>query len=103
MCYLQLIMRKHIYSVVFYCTVFALLLVSLSCTKEPNTTRSETTKLALRDVGHHLLLSNQDSTSLIMPVIDLGNFKYPTVDISGETWRSSKCVCVWLGLKSPDF
>lgn len=76
MCYLQLIMRKHIYSVVFYCTVFALLLVSLSCTKEPNTTRSETTKLALRDVGHHLLLSNQDSTSLIMPVINLGNFKY---------------------------
>lgn len=47
-----------------------------SCTKSSETTISETVKLALRDVGHRLLLNNQDSTSLVKPVIDLGNSKY---------------------------
>jgi len=37
---------------------------------------SETVKVVLRDVGHQLLLSNQDSTSLVLPIIDLGNSTY---------------------------
>ena len=37
---------------------------------------SEKVKVSLRDVGNQLLLSNQDSTSLILPVIALENFKY---------------------------
>jgi hypothetical protein len=37
---------------------------------------SEKVKLSLRDVGNELLLSNQDSTSLILPIIALDNSKY---------------------------
>lgn len=37
---------------------------------------SELAKIALRDVGHKLLLSNQDSTSLVLPVIKLEESKY---------------------------
>ncbi len=32
---------------------------------------SESVKIALREVGHQLLLANQDSTSLVLPIIDL--------------------------------
>ena len=37
---------------------------------------SELAKVALRDVGHKLLLSNQDSTSLVLPVIKIEESKY---------------------------
>ena len=37
---------------------------------------SELAKIALRNVGHKLLLSNQDSTSLVFPVIKLEESKY---------------------------
>ncbi len=37
---------------------------------------SELAKIALRDVGHKLLLSNQDSTSLVLPIIKLEESKY---------------------------
>jgi len=37
---------------------------------------SELAKIALRDVGNQLLLSNQDSTSLVLPVVALERFKY---------------------------
>ncbi len=32
---------------------------------------SESVKISLRDVGHQLLLANQDSTSLVLPIIEL--------------------------------
>ncbi|MGB6268603.1 MAG: winged helix-turn-helix domain-containing protein [Olleya sp.] len=69
-------MRKQSLFISTYLIVFGLFLLLLSCKKETNTTLTETTKLALRDVGHHLLLSNQDSTSLVKPVLVLGNYKY---------------------------
>ncbi len=37
---------------------------------------SELAKIALRNVGHQLLLTNQDSTSLVLPVLKLEEFKY---------------------------
>ncbi len=37
---------------------------------------SEKVKVSLREVGHQLLLSNQDSTSLVLPVIKLTESKY---------------------------
>ena len=37
---------------------------------------SERVKIALRDVGNQLLLSNQDSTSLVLPVKALGKSNY---------------------------
>jgi len=37
---------------------------------------SENVKVILRDVGHQLLLSNKDSTSLVLPVIEVDRSKY---------------------------
>lgn len=37
---------------------------------------AESVKVSLRDVGHQLLLTNQDSTSVILPVIALDNSRY---------------------------
>jgi hypothetical protein len=36
----------------------------------------ETVKIALREVGNQLLLSNQDSTSLVLPILEIEKFKY---------------------------
>lgn len=41
-----------------------------------NETFSETVKIALRDVGNTILLTNKDSTSLILPVIELKPYTY---------------------------
>jgi len=43
---------------------------------EKNDAFSESVKIALREAGNQLLLSNQDSTSLILPVIALEKAKY---------------------------
>ena len=37
---------------------------------------SKTIKAALRNVGHELLLQNQDSTSLVKPILQLDGFRY---------------------------
>ncbi|MBA6155624.1 winged helix-turn-helix transcriptional regulator [Tenacibaculum sp. S7007] len=37
---------------------------------------SERVKVSLRNVGHQLLLSNQDSTSLVLPITELEDSKY---------------------------
>ena len=55
---------------------FTLLICLLSCNKTSNDYSSEVIKIALRDVGHELLLANQDSTSLVKPVIKIDNLKY---------------------------
>ena len=47
-----------------------------SCTTEREETLSDVTKVSLRHVGHHLLLANQDSTSVVKPVIVIDEFKY---------------------------
>jgi len=47
-----------------------------SCNNDTNSDFSEVTKVALRDVGHKILLINQDSISLVKPVLELDNQKY---------------------------
>ena len=47
-----------------------------SCTDDGNKDFSEVIKVALRDVGHKILLINQDSTSLVKPVLELEDQKY---------------------------
>ncbi|RMB63419.1 winged helix family transcriptional regulator [Dokdonia sinensis] len=44
--------------------------------EEPDNKLPERVKIALRQVGNELLLSNQDSTSIILPVIQLEPLKY---------------------------
>ena len=62
--------------IIFYSIKLALylaLILALSCSKRADKDFSERTKIALRDVGNKLLLSNQDSTSLILPVLELSH------------------------------
>lgn len=75
-CYLQIIMNsctKYLYRSL---TVFALIIGVLSCSKKSNKSFPEIAKVSIRDVGHHLLLANQDSTSLIKPVLALEELHY---------------------------
>ena len=58
-----------------YIILAALMLLSFfSCNNEESST--ELTKIALRDIGNQLLLSNQDSTSIILPVIKIDSNIY---------------------------
>ncbi len=61
------------------CIIFSLVLcfmVACSCTNKEDTAFTAQVKIALRDAGNQLLLINKDSTSLILPVLDLKNSKY---------------------------
>uniref|UniRef100_UPI004049BE0D helix-turn-helix domain-containing protein n=1 Tax=Flavobacterium sp. TaxID=239 RepID=UPI004049BE0D len=53
-----------------------LAIVMLLTTENKNENTSELVKIAMRDVGNKLLLSNQDSTSLILPVKKIEDSKY---------------------------
>jgi DNA-binding winged helix-turn-helix (wHTH) protein len=44
--------------------------------KEQNEDFSQQVKIALRDVGHQLLLNNSDSTSLVLPIVEFEPSKY---------------------------
>lgn len=47
-----------------------------SPSNQENSDVSERTKVALRSVGNELLLINKDTTSLVLPIKEIGNFKY---------------------------
>ena len=51
--------------------VLIVALVFFSCQTENNTNVSALAKVAIREAGNQLLLKNQDSTSLILPVLEL--------------------------------
>ena len=53
-----------------------ILFVSLASCNTTQNDFSERTKIALRDAGNKLLLSNQDSTSLILPIKQVERDKY---------------------------
>ena len=62
--------RNKLYS--FSGLILILFLVwLLSGPKQSQIEQSELTKIVLRDVGHTLLISNQDSTSLVLPILQL--------------------------------
>ncbi len=42
----------------------------------PESHFDERVKIALRDAGNQLLLANQDSTSLVKPILSLGDYRY---------------------------
>jgi hypothetical protein len=54
----------------------AFLFCALSCSNDSDKELAEVAKVSLRDVGHRLLLLNQDSTSLVKPIIALEKLKY---------------------------
>ena len=51
--------------------IFLLIVSAFSAQKEISVDFSERVKISLREVGNQLLLSNNDSTSLVLPVIEL--------------------------------
>ncbi|MFK7782633.1 winged helix-turn-helix domain-containing protein [Psychroserpens sp.] len=62
-------MRRHLYIILFLSV-----LVFFNCSQDNSST--EITKIALRDVGHKLLMSYRDSTSLILPVKKITKEKF---------------------------
>jgi len=54
----------------------AVLIWMFSDTDEDKEDFSEVVKIALRDVGHQVLLANQDSTSLVLPIYTIEKTKY---------------------------
>ena len=73
---LQLIMNYTIKYFFRFLTFFGLFTALISCSHESNEDLSALTKVALRDVGHQLLLSNQDSISLVKPVTNSKDLQY---------------------------
>ncbi|WP_411765994.1 winged helix-turn-helix domain-containing protein [Winogradskyella sp. A3E31] len=66
---------KYIYS--FSGITLLLVFVTLfSPSDETKQDFSEVAKIAMRDVGHHLLLAHSDSTSLVLPVIETDSKTY---------------------------
>ena len=56
--------------------LIALVLGVWSCSKKQNDLFPQKAKIVLREVGHNLLLADQDSTSLVQPVVELGSSSY---------------------------
>ena len=60
-----------------YAYIILVVFVTLNFTScKQDDSRIEITKVALRDIGNTLLLSNQDSTSLILPITKIDKEKY---------------------------
>ena len=75
-CYLHQIMKKGKLYSFSGLVIFLLFAWSFSAQKEASIDFSERVKISLRDVGNQLLLVNHDSTSLVLPIIELKQEKY---------------------------
>lgn len=54
----------------------SMITLSFSGTNTVNVEISEKVKISLRKVGHDLLIANKDSTSLVLPISEIGPSKY---------------------------
>lgn len=75
MLFTAIMKKRRIYLYSFLVIVF-FAAWAFSDSNEENEVFPEIVKIALREVGNQLLLSNQDSTSLVLPIIELDKFKY---------------------------
>ncbi|MEM7086934.1 MAG: winged helix-turn-helix domain-containing protein [Bacteroidota bacterium] len=69
-------MSKRTFYLLGVLTVLIFFTWSFSDSNEDKDEFSEKVKISLRDVGNQLLLSHQDSTSLVLPVIQIAPSKY---------------------------
>lgn len=67
--------KKKIYIYIGF-SILLLLGWMLSNSPQDNNDFPERVKVSLREVGNQLLLSNKDSTSLVLPIVELDKFKY---------------------------
>ncbi len=72
---LQYMKRKVIPTTIAFQLLLALLFAACS-QKKPKVDAPSAVKVALREVGNELLLANEDSTSLVLPVVELPNNTY---------------------------
>jgi len=85
--------RKRIYTY----TVLGIIVLSVwifSTLDTQQTEFSEKVKISLRDVGNKLLLSEKDSTSLILPIKEISSFKYELSFQSHLTFEPSEMVTI---------
>ncbi len=68
--------KKKVYLLVVLLVLFLVWLVSNINTIKNKEEFSEAVKISLREAGNQLLLTNKDSTSLILPIIKIGELKY---------------------------
>ncbi|WP_229719582.1 winged helix-turn-helix domain-containing protein [Winogradskyella haliclonae] len=61
---------------IYLSSIFLFFVLTFSCSHDENDEFSERVKISFREVGNQLLLSHQDSTSLILPIIALKPSKY---------------------------
>ena len=69
-------MRKRNICFISGFTVLILLTGILFGFKEPQESFSEKVKVSLRVIGHQLLLTNNDSTSLVLPIVEITENKF---------------------------
>lgn len=69
-------MNTNIKNFISTLAIFGLFCCMVSCSTKSNEDASAIVKLALRNVGHELLLRNQDTISVVKPVINLDAFQY---------------------------
>lgn len=62
--------------ITFGCVLIAIALWSFSNTQKSPQDFSETTKISLREIGHQLLLSQQDSSSIVLPIVAIEDTKF---------------------------
>ena len=74
--FFTVVMRKNQIYTSWVLLTIAVMACFLSCTKTENEATEQSIKVALRDVGHNLLLANQDSTSLVLPITRLTESTY---------------------------
>ena len=70
----QIMSKRNIYTIVGFIAVLFSTWFFLGSGEDKSF--SENVKVILRDVGHQLLLSNKDSTSLVLPVTEVDRSKY---------------------------
>jgi hypothetical protein len=75
-CYLQIIMNYYIKYLFKVLSILGLFSCMLSCSKKSTEDSSGLVKVALRNVGHQLLLLNQDSVSVVKPVKNIDYLKF---------------------------
>ena len=73
-CYLRTVMSYSIKNIFGTLLILILIIGVSSCKSESDKEFSEIVKVSLRNVGHHLLLVNGDTTSLVKPVVALEEF-----------------------------
>ena len=69
-------MKPKNHSVFFLISIIFCISIIFSCLYSEDEAFSEHIKIALREAGNQLLLSDQDSTSIILPVVALNNSKF---------------------------